>query len=103
MTETNIHRLILTSCILAIKYNEDDYYSNEYYAKVGGITLQEANLLEAEFLGFLKFTIFIDEQIFYYSLLIFFLLDKFWIFATYCLKDVIYVIACTCNSHIPLS
>ena len=42
----NIHRIILASLILAIKYNEDDYYSNEYYAKVGGIALKELNRLE---------------------------------------------------------
>ena len=32
--------------VLAIKYNEDDYYSNKYYAKVGGINLEEINTLE---------------------------------------------------------
>ena len=42
----NIHRIILASLMLAIKYNEDDYYSNEYYAKVGGIALKELNRLE---------------------------------------------------------
>ena len=32
--------------LLAIKYNEDDYYSNKYYARVGGISLCELNELE---------------------------------------------------------
>lgn len=56
----NIHRLILTSIVLAIKYNEDDYYSNTYYAKVGGITLEELNGLEYEMLQALEFNTFVD-------------------------------------------
>lgn len=50
--------------VLAIKYNEDDYYSNTFYAKVGGITLEEINKLEAEFLKHLTFTVFVDEELY---------------------------------------
>ena len=42
----NIHRLILGCLILAIKYNEDVYFNNEYYAKIGGVSLDEINSLE---------------------------------------------------------
>ena len=48
--------------MLAIKYNEDDYYSNKYYAKVGGINLDELNSLEYNFLILLDFDVFIDED-----------------------------------------
>ena len=48
--------------MLAIKYNEDDYYSNKYYAKVGGINLDEINDLEYNFLILLNFDVFIDED-----------------------------------------
>ena len=48
--------------MLAIKYNEDDYYSNKYYAKVGGINLDELNTLEYNFLILLDFDVFIDEE-----------------------------------------
>ena len=48
--------------MLAIKYNEDDYYSNKYYAKVGGINLDELNSLEYNFLILLDFDVFIDEE-----------------------------------------
>ena len=27
--------------MLAIKYQDDEYYKNEYYAKIGGITVKE--------------------------------------------------------------
>ena len=56
----NIHRIILASLMLAIKYNEDDY-QNEYYAKVGGIALKEFNRLEQSILLLLDFKIYIDD------------------------------------------
>ncbi len=50
--------------MLGIKYNEDDYYSNEYYAKVGGVSLQEINVLELEAVLALRHTLFVDEEFF---------------------------------------
>ena len=50
--------------VLAIKYNEDDYYSNKYYAKVGGINLEEINTLEYNLLILLNFEVFIDDEIY---------------------------------------
>lgn len=55
---------MLTAILTAIKYNEDDFYSNTYYAKVGGISLQEINNLESEFLNLIKFNLWIDSEIF---------------------------------------
>jgi hypothetical protein len=49
---------------MSIKYNEDDYYSNTFYAKVGGVSLQEINILEVEFMKMLKYKFFIDEDLF---------------------------------------
>ena len=73
LTEFNIHRykiiyikfrVILAAVVLGIKYNEDDYYSNEYYAKVGGVSLQEINVLELEAVLALRHTLFVDEEFF---------------------------------------
>ncbi len=50
--------------ILAIKYNEDDYYSNEYYAKVGGVNLNEFNELEYNFLVLLNFETYINYKVY---------------------------------------
>jgi hypothetical protein len=50
--------------LLAIKYNEDDYYSNEFYAKVGGISLGEINVLEAECCKILDFRLFVEDEMF---------------------------------------
>ena len=50
--------------VVALKYNEDDYFSNFFYAKVGGITLKEFNILEYKFLYSLDFDLFIDDETF---------------------------------------
>jgi len=64
MNTHNIHRLLLTSVVIAIKYNEDDYYSNTFYAKVGGIKMEEMNSLEVEYLRLLKYTLFVDADLY---------------------------------------
>ncbi|KAL1196817.1 Cyclin-U4-2 [Cardamine amara subsp. amara] len=46
----NVHRLIITSVLLSAKFMDDLCYNNAYYAKVGGITTEEMNLLELDFL-----------------------------------------------------
>lgn len=60
-----IFRIILSYILIAIKYNEDDYFSNEFYSKVGGITLQELNVLEFESLLLIKHTLFVEKGFFY--------------------------------------
>ncbi|KAK4759269.1 hypothetical protein SAY87_022400 [Trapa incisa] len=51
----NVHRLLITSVMLAAKFMDDMYYNNAYYAKVGGITTAEMNFLELDFLFGLGF------------------------------------------------
>ena len=60
----NIHKLILASMVVSIKYNEDDYFSNKFYAKVGGVTKEELDKLEYEFLSLIDFSLFIDGDLF---------------------------------------
>jgi hypothetical protein len=48
--------------VLAIKYNEDDYYLNDFYAKVGGITVTELNKIESQAFCLLKYKLFIDTK-----------------------------------------
>jgi hypothetical protein len=47
---TNLHRLLLTSLLVAVKWHEDVYFNNARYAKVGGVALGHLNSLEADFL-----------------------------------------------------
>ena len=60
----NIYKLILGSMIIAIKYNEDKFYPPELYAKLGGVTVCELNLLEIEFFKLIDFQLFVKEEIF---------------------------------------
>ncbi|CAK67558.1 unnamed protein product (macronuclear) [Paramecium tetraurelia] len=57
-----IHRFLLLAIVTAIKFQDDDYYKNEYYAKIGGINVKEINKLEQEFLEYMNYELFIDEQ-----------------------------------------
>lgn len=50
--------------MVAIKFQDDDYYKNDYYAKVGGITVKEINILEKEFLNLLQYKLFVDPSMF---------------------------------------
>lgn len=64
LTYYNIHKLLLASMVIAIKYNEDDFYSSKYYASIGGVSNKEMNYLEYEFLRLLNFSLFIDEKLY---------------------------------------
>lgn len=64
LVDNNIFKLFLTATILAIKYNEDFYDDNAYFAKVGGISLHEINILEKEFLDLINFRLFVSVDIF---------------------------------------
>ncbi|WJX91632.1 Cyclin-U4-1 [Trifolium repens] len=46
----NVHRLLITSVMVAAKFMDDVCYNNAYYAKVGGIPKSEMNFLELDFL-----------------------------------------------------
>ena len=61
----NIHKLILGSMMVAIKYNEDEYYSSKFYAKIGGVTLAEIINLEYTFLSLINFNLFVSEELFH--------------------------------------
>ena len=60
----NIHRIILGCLLLAIKYNEDIYFTNEHYAKIGGVPLEELNKLEFYSIEFLDFNLYVSEDIY---------------------------------------
>lgn len=64
LTDGNIHRILLSSVLMAIKINEDDYYSNNYYSKVGGISVKELNTLEFEFVRLIRYNLFVNQEIY---------------------------------------
>nr|AFK44566.1 unknown [Lotus japonicus] len=50
LTSLNVHRLLITSIMLATKFMDDAFFNNAYYAKVGGVSTSELNRLEMSFL-----------------------------------------------------
>lgn len=58
----NIHRLLVTSVMLAVKFFDDVYYSNAYYAKVGGIRTKEVNALETQFLRLIDWRMHVSPE-----------------------------------------
>ena len=71
ITFFNIYKLILSALVVAFKYNEDEYYTTDFYAKLGGISIIEMNTLEYEFASMIHFNLFITQELFfkYYELL----------------------------------
>ena len=65
----NIHKFIFAAFIVAIKFYEDEYYSIQYYAKLGGISKKEAISLEYEFMSLMDFKLFIKQDLYikYYN------------------------------------
>mmetsp|Transcript_21764 Transcript_21764/g.73209 ORF Transcript_21764/g.73209 Transcript_21764/m.73209 type:complete len:224 (-) Transcript_21764:367-1038(-) len=62
ITSLNIHRLLITSVMLASKYFDDLYYNNAYYARVGGISVAEVNNLEMEMLRMISFSLYVAPE-----------------------------------------
>ncbi|KAI3410244.1 Cyclin [Psidium guajava] len=61
----NVHRLLITSVMVAAKFLDDIYYNNAYYAKVGGISTVEMNFLEVDFLFGLGFNLNVTPTAFH--------------------------------------
>lgn len=62
ITSLSVHRILMTSVLLAIKFYDDHYYTNSYYAKIGGMPTKEINLLEVEFLRLVNFTLYVEPH-----------------------------------------
>ncbi|KAI1318500.1 hypothetical protein EDD11_006382 [Mortierella claussenii] len=58
----NIHRLLITSILVASKFSSDVFYPNVRYARVGGLPLSELNQLELEFLFLSQFELNTTES-----------------------------------------
>ncbi|KAF3787647.1 Cyclin-U4-1 [Nymphaea thermarum] len=65
ITSYNVHRLLITSVMVAAKFLDDLYYNNAYYAKVGGVSTTEMNCLEIDFLFSLGFQLNVTPPTFH--------------------------------------
>jgi len=64
ITPYNVHRLLITGTLVGAKLRDDEYYSNLYYSRIGGISCGELNMLELMFLDALQWDTWIDEKYF---------------------------------------
>ena len=71
LTKYNVHRILFSSILASIKFNEDKIYDNLFYSKVAGISLKEINVLENKFLKIIDFDLFISKEVYekYYNYL----------------------------------
>uniref|UniRef100_A0A2P2JBS4 Cyclin n=1 Tax=Rhizophora mucronata TaxID=61149 RepID=A0A2P2JBS4_RHIMU len=60
----NVHRLLVTSVMVASKMLDDVHYNNAFYARVGGVSNAELNRLEMEFLLLLDFGVVVSSRVF---------------------------------------
>ncbi|TKY63653.1 Cyclin-U2-2 protein [Spatholobus suberectus] len=60
----NVHRLLITTIMVASKYVEDMNFRNSYFARVGGLTTNELNELELEFLFLMGFKLHVNVSVF---------------------------------------
>ncbi|KAL6126909.1 hypothetical protein ACLB2K_074954 [Fragaria x ananassa] len=58
----NVHRLLITSVMVSAKFMDDISYNNAYFARVGGISTKEMNLLEMDFLFGLGFELNVTPE-----------------------------------------
>ena len=62
VTGKTVHRLLHGCIVLAIKWIEDEVFPNSHYAEIGGLTLQEFNVVERQVLHDLDWDISIDGR-----------------------------------------
>jgi len=62
LTFYNIHRLLITGVLVAAKFRDDLYFSNTYYAHIGGVPVAELNSLEVAFLKALDWNLWVPPE-----------------------------------------
>ncbi|KAM4103714.1 hypothetical protein ACJW30_06G098900 [Castanea mollissima] len=60
----NVHRLLVTSVMVASKMLDDEHYNNAFFARVGGVSNAELNRLELELLFLLDFGVAVSSRVF---------------------------------------
>lgn len=64
VTSLNVHRLLVTSILVATKMLDDVHFNNAFFARVGGVSVIELNRLELEFLFRLDFKLCVTISVF---------------------------------------
>jgi hypothetical protein len=61
LTYYNIHRILFGAILISIKYNEDTFYGNKYYAEIAGVKINELNSIEYNFILLCNYDFFVSE------------------------------------------
>lgn len=71
VSKLSVHRIVLVAMTLAAKFHDDNFYTNTYYGKIGGVNLRELNSLEAHFIKKLSWKLNVqpDEYNMYQNML----------------------------------
>ena len=64
LTQYNIHKILFSSILMAIKFNEDDFYDNKYYSKIAGVKLKELKVLEYDFIKLLNCELYVSRDLY---------------------------------------
>ena len=62
LTYYNIHRILFSAILLSIKYNEDSFYDNKYYAQIAGVKTKELKTLEYNFSKMINCAFYVSEE-----------------------------------------
>ena len=62
LTYYNIHRILFSAVLISIKYNEDNFYDNKYYAQIAGVKLKELKTLEYYFIKLLNCSLYVNRE-----------------------------------------
>lgn len=66
-TPKSVQNLFLTAVVLAIKFHEDVFFSNSFYASLGGMSVEELNKKELLFLSSIDFNLYVSETEFVFA------------------------------------
>ena len=64
LSKYNIHRILFSSILVSIKYNEDIIYGNNFYSQIAGVTVAELKKLEYEFLKLIDFDLYVSSKLY---------------------------------------
>ena len=62
INEFNVHRITLVLLMEAAKFNDDVFYDNSSFAVIGGVSNEELNALELEFLILMDFDVMVSYE-----------------------------------------
>jgi hypothetical protein len=64
ITRNNIIRILLTTCLLSLKFNQDRIITNEAYSKIACVSMKDLQILEIHMYFKLKFSLMVQDSLY---------------------------------------